>query len=101
MRRIRRKRKSRVMKTLDNNEVGLLIPRLSFQRLVRSIMQTHYGFGIQSTAIAALHEASESMLVDFFEDAKKYAEHRDKATVGLKDVNLAIDVRHKYDKSFA
>lgn len=81
--------------------VNLVIPRLSFLRVVRDVMQKYPNFGIHSGAIAALHESSEIMLIDLFEDVDKFASHRNRITIGLKDLELAMDIHKKYDKSFA
>jgi histone H3/H4 len=49
-------------------QVGFLIPRLPFQRLVRDVAQQFkLDIRFQSTAIFALQEAAEAYLVSFFE----------------------------------
>lgn len=84
----------------QQNMGNLVIPRLPFLRIVRDIMRTYPNMGIQSSAVAALHESSEAMIIDFFEDVNKYASHRDRKTAGVRDVKLAFEIRQKYDKSF-
>ena len=79
----------------------LLIRKLPFQRLVREITNyviTNYfsvyeesGLKFQSTAIGALHEASEHYLIGLFEDA----------TIMPKDVQLARKIRGETDKTGA
>ena len=56
--------------------LGLLIPKLRFQRLVREIVQ-HIAPEIrfQSAALLALQEASESLLVNMFSDDQICAIH--------------------------
>lgn len=81
--------------------VNLVIPRLSFLRVVRNVMEKYPSFGIHSGAVAALHECSELMLIDFFEDVDRYASHRNRVTIGVEDLQLAMHTLRKYDKSFA
>ncbi|KAE8257470.1 hypothetical protein A4X13_0g2337 [Tilletia indica] len=46
-----------------------LIPRFPFQRLVREIVQNYWkDLRMQSSAIAALQEATEAYIVDLFRD---------------------------------
>lgn len=86
----------------------LLLPKRSFQRLVREIAQdqrqaakarlevknldtSHINFDArwQSTAILALQEAAEAYLVSMFEDALLCAVHANRVTVQTKDIKLA------------
>lgn len=78
--------------------VNLLIPKLPFQRLVREIMMDQFSddFHIQGNALAALHEAAEMQLIEFFEDTALLCTHRDRATIALKDVNLACKLQERY-----
>jgi histone H3 len=72
----------------------VLIPKLSFQRLVREVAQ---GFKsdlrFQSTAIAALQEASEAYIVSLFEDSNLCAIHAKRITVMPKDIQLSQRMR--------
>ena len=72
----------------------LLICKLPFQRLVREIAQ---GFKtdlrFQSSAIAALQEASEAYLVSVFEDTNLCALHAHRVTIMPKDMQLARRIR--------
>ena len=72
----------------------LLLRKLPFQRLVREIAQ---GFAadlrFQSTAIAALQEASEAYLVSLFEDANLLAIHAKRVTLMPRDLTLARRIR--------
>ena len=47
----------------------------------------------QSTAILALHEASEAYLVGLFEDANLCTVHAKRVTVTPKDIQLARRIR--------
>ena len=68
----------------------LLIPKLPFQRLVKEIVQ---GFRpdlrMQSTAVAALQEASESHIIKLFEDSYLCALHTKRVTLFPRDIQLA------------
>ena len=79
----------------------LLIPKLSFQRLVRQI-SSNIPTGedgdkpmlrFQSAAIGALQEASESYLVGWFEDVNLLAIHAKRVTIQPKDLRLAMRIR--------
>lgn len=77
-----------------------LIPLAPFQRLVRGITGavgsntfSFSEFRIQSTAIAALREASEAYLVALFEDTNLCAIHANRVTVMPKDMQLARRLR--------
>lgn len=72
----------------------LLIPKQSFQKLVREIAQdikSDLRFEVQ--AIAALQEAAESHLVAVFQDANIGAIHNGRETVRLKDMRFAGQIR--------
>ena len=78
----------------------LLIRKLPFQRLVREIMQRvqekkglDYDLCLQSSAIMALHEASEAWLVGLFEDANLCAIHAKRVTLFKTDMQLARRIR--------
>jgi histone H3 len=73
----------------------LLIRRLPFQRLVREIAQTFVDKDLrfQSTAIAALQEASEAYLVSLFEDTNLCAIHAKRVTIMPRDMMLARRIR--------
>ena len=87
----------------------LLIRKLPFQRLVREITNdviTNYfstyensGLRYQSTAIGALHEASEHYLIGLFKDANLCAIHAKRVTIMPKDVQLAWKIRGETDKT--
>eukprot|EP00521_Asterionellopsis_glacialis_P010567 CAMPEP_0195295494 /NCGR_PEP_ID=MMETSP0707-20130614/17521_1 /TAXON_ID=33640 /ORGANISM="Asterionellopsis glacialis, Strain CCMP134" /LENGTH=134 /DNA_ID=CAMNT_0040356737 /DNA_START=36 /DNA_END=440 /DNA_ORIENTATION=+ len=73
----------------------LLLRRLPFARLVREIqMQFHRTqYRWQGTAILALQEAAEALLVGLFEDANLCAIHGKRVTVMPKDLQLARRIR--------
>jgi histone H3 len=72
----------------------LLIRKLPFQRLVREIAQDFKtDLRFQSSAIAALQEASEAYLVSLFEDTNLCAIHAGRVTIMPKDVQLARRIR--------
>ena len=87
----------------------LLIRKLSFQRLVREItddvIMSHFlvyensGLRFQSTAIRALHKASEHYLIGLFEDANLCAIHAKRVTVMPKDVQLARKIRGETNRT--
>ena len=74
--------------------VDLLIPMVSFQRLVREIIQDTCRDRnidmkrIQSTALLALQEASEHYLVELFQNSKLAAFHGNRVTVLPRDIQL-------------
>jgi histone H3 len=72
----------------------LLIRELPFQRVVREIAAGYRGdLRFQSSAIAALQEASEAYLVGFFEDTNLCAIHASRVTIMERDVQLAQRIR--------
>ena len=76
--------------------VGLLIPKLPFQRMVREI--THYDLQkpdirYQMSAIAAMQEGTEAYLVGLLEDTGLEAIHGKCVTIMPKDVQIARRIR--------
>ena len=72
----------------------LLIPKLPFQKLVRSIaQQISPSLRFQSTAVLALQEASEAYLIGLFEDTNLCALHAKRVTITPKDMQLARRIR--------
>lgn len=72
----------------------LLIKKLPFQRLVKEIAQSYKeDLRFQSTAVAALQEASESFLTSLFEDTNLCAIHAKRVTIMTKDMQLALRLR--------
>ena len=74
--------------------VNMLLPRASFQRLVRTItMEMDHQLRFQSQALQALQEASEAYIVGLFEDTNLCAIHAKRVTVQKKDMDLARRIR--------
>ena len=72
----------------------LLLRKLPFQRLCREIAQDFKSdLRFQSSAIAALQEASEAYLVGLFEDTNLCAIHAKRVTIMPKDIQLARRIR--------
>lgn len=72
----------------------LLIPKLPFRRLVRSIATNIDNQNrFQATALLALQEASEAYLVSILENANLCAIHAQRITIQPKDIHLAIRIR--------
>jgi len=72
----------------------LLIKKLPFQRLCREVAYRYRSdLRYQSTAIAALQEASEAYLVGLFEDTNMCAIHAKRVTIMSKDIMLARRIR--------
>jgi histone H3 len=72
----------------------LLIRRLPFQRLVREIAQDFkMDLRFQDNAILALQEATESYIVNLFEDVNMIAIHAKRVTIAPKDLKLAHRIR--------
>lgn len=72
----------------------LLIRKAPFQRLVREIAQfLKEDLRFQSSAIAALQEASEAFLIGLFEDTNLCALHAKRVTIMPKDIELAKKIR--------
>ena len=79
----------------------LLIRKLPFQRLVREVVQDLFDKSdipfsprFQSTAILAIQEASEDLLVRMFEDCNYFAIHGNRVTIQPKDIRLWKRVRN-------
>jgi histone H3 len=72
----------------------LLIRKLPFQRLAREVASDFKAdLRFQSSAIAALQEASEAYLVALFEDTNLCAVHAKRVTIQPKDLQLARRIR--------
>lgn len=69
---------------------NLLIPKASFQRVVREIAQNMKPeVRFQGEAVLALQEASEAFLTQLFADANLCALHAKRVTVSNNDIKLA------------
>ena len=72
----------------------LLIIKLPFQRLVKEIAGEYKSdLRFQSQAILALQEATETYLVELFEDTNLMAIHAKRVTIMPKDMQLARRIR--------
>ena len=79
----------RYQKTTD-----LLLRKAPFQRLVREVVNDFkQDCRLQSSAVMALQEASESYLVGLFEDTNLCAIHAKRVTIMPKDMQLARRIR--------
>lgn len=81
----------------------LLIPRASFQKLVRSICDEvtphlREPLRFQSTALLALQESTEAYLIGLFEDTQLCAIHAKRLTIMPKDMQLARRIRGELSK---
>ena len=79
----------------------LLIPRVPFSRVVRNITQTHYAKPSEfirwtTQAMSALQEAAEAYLTGLFEDAHLCTLHARRATMMVKDIQLARRISGSY-----
>ena len=72
----------------------LLIRKLPFQRLVREIAADYKSdLRFQSSAVAAIQEATEAYMVGLFEDTNICAIHAGRVTIMPKDMQLARRIR--------
>ena len=75
--------------------VNLLIPLLSFNRVIREVAQDfHYDLCFQSSAILALQEACEMFLVQLFKSANLSCIHRNCQTMAPKDFYVVKSIWH-------
>ncbi|XP_015114814.1 histone H3.3 isoform X1 [Diachasma alloeum] len=79
----------------------LLIPKLPFSRLVREIIRDLFPRKnidrMQATALEALQEATETYLVQFFEDSILLAFHCKRVTLMQRDMVLMRRLRGRDD----
>ncbi|VDD85092.1 unnamed protein product [Enterobius vermicularis] len=71
---------------------NLLIPRSSFQRVVREVVQNFTGdkvkLRLQSSALLTLQEAAEVYMTCLFEDANLAAIHAKRVTIFPRDIQF-------------
>lgn len=80
---------------------NLLLPRASFQRVVRSIcMELDNTLRCQAQALLALQEATEAYLVGIFEDANLCCIHAKRVTIKKQDMELARRIRGESNFDF-
>lgn len=78
----------------SNKKVDLLIPKLSFQRLVREIAQDiKSDIRVTVDALEALQTAAEAHLVQVFRDSYLLSLFADRTTMLPKDMQLAVSLR--------
>ncbi|KAL5278014.1 cid.2 family protein [Megaselia abdita] len=78
------------------SSVNNLIPKLSFSRLVKEVMQEvcgHKHYRVTAEFLIALQESSELYLTHFFSDAYLCTIHRGRMTLIPKDMQLALRLR--------
>ena len=79
----------------------LLLPRASFQRVVRDICGNYDpDLRFAAQALIALQEATEAYLVGIFEDTNLCAIHAKRVTVQKKDMELARRIRGDMEHDF-
>ena len=72
----------------------LLIRKLPFQRLVKSIAKEYCkDIRFQATAVLALQESTEAYITGIFEDSNLAAIHAKRITLMSKDINLIRRIR--------
>lgn len=62
--------------------------------IVRDMLVRRGNYRVQAAAVNALHEASEMMLVQLFEDTTMLCHHRSRQTINTADVDLALYLRN-------
>lgn len=71
-----------------------LLQKLPFQRVVREVSTDHVpDMRFQASALAAIQDATESLLVSILHDANAVAIHSKRKTVEAHDVKLVCDLR--------
>jgi histone H3 len=72
----------------------LLIARAPFSRLVREIAESHKaGLRFQSSAVAAIQEATEAFVISLLSDANLTALHANRVTALPRDLQLVRRLR--------
>jgi histone H3 len=79
----------------------LLLKKLPFQRLVRSICAEFKSeIRWQGSALMALQEAAEAYLIGLFQDTQLCALHAKRVTIMPKDMQLARAIRGESNRSY-
>ncbi|XP_055606959.1 histone H3-like [Uranotaenia lowii] len=78
----------------------LLIPKLSFGRVIREVLLEQFRSDMRVTAecLNCLQEAAEIYLVQLMEDSYRCTLHRDRLTLMPKDMQLAIYLRERWER---
>lgn len=76
---------------------NLLIPKSSFQKVVRHITRINLGkeLRFQARALLALQHASEDYLTDLFHNANNCAIHAQRVTLMVRDLQLVLRIKQK------
>ncbi|XP_017787304.1 PREDICTED: histone H3.3-like [Nicrophorus vespilloides] len=74
-----------------------LIPKMTFCRLIKEIMQKYGEYRIQGQALQGLQTAAEMYMVQMFEDSNKCTMHARRATLQPPDMQLVLNIRSRYD----
>lgn len=75
----------------EQKSVELITKKAPFQRVVRDIATQYKDDArFQASAMAALQEATEHMLIRLFGVTNEFAIHAKRVTIGPKDMKLAI-----------
>ncbi|XP_062552850.1 histone H3-like centromeric protein A [Armigeres subalbatus] len=77
----------------------LLIPKLSFARVIREVLMqySHRDFRITAECLMAMQEAAEIYMVQVYEDSYRCCLHRDRVTLGVQDMKLALYLRERWN----
>uniref|UniRef100_A0A1I7Y2Z5 Histone domain-containing protein n=1 Tax=Steinernema glaseri TaxID=37863 RepID=A0A1I7Y2Z5_9BILA len=102
--RSRPRRGTRVLQDIRKlqKSTSTLIPRAAFCRVVREIVNDHFGIGeyrIQLKALLALQEAAEAYMTCLFEDMQFVAIHAKRVTIMPRDLHLVQKLRKPFEKS--
>ncbi|KAF3077734.1 hypothetical protein TWF594_005956 [Orbilia oligospora] len=81
---------------------GFLLPKMTFARICRELLQeTDYatregGLRVKKSTLEALQEATEVFMVKYFQICNTFAIHRDRVTVGPKDITLWKQIMREF-----
>jgi histone H3 len=86
----------RLKKTYQKRKASLLLPKSTFAKLVRFICHESLesaSIRFQAIAMMALQEATETFLINLFEDSFQCALHTHRVTLMVQDVFLVHRIR--------
>ncbi|CAL4088008.1 unnamed protein product, partial [Meganyctiphanes norvegica] len=76
---------------------NLLIPKRSFQRLVKEIFQGFRPeYRVQTDALEAMQEATEAFVTELFADSTLGCYHANRKTIKVQDMQLAKRIRGRF-----
>jgi len=96
------KRKQRAIQEIKTYQrsTDLLIPRASFERLVREVLSnipyTDHIQRMEPRAIEALQEAAEAFIVEIMDETNLMTLHRFAQTISPRDMALALSLRERH-----